>query len=96
MHFIGNTSRKKGKLQVKKKGGEVLMFGNEFMIGSIRTQSENLKKMLVQLESDENWAKNSSYYAKEMSDIEKCLRMIRKKDLESINICGSCVVCNVK
>lgn len=66
------------------------MFGNELTIGSIRAQSEHLKRILDNLESDENWKNNSAYYAKEISELEKCLRMIRKKDFESINKCDVC------
>ena len=80
------------KLQYKEKGGEQLMFGNELTIGSIRAQSEHLKRILSQLESDEHWCKNSAYYSKEMHDVEKHLRMIRKKDFESMNIYETCGV----
>ena len=68
------------------------MFGKELIIGSIRAQSEHLRKILHQLESDENWQKNSCYYSKEIHDVERCLRMIRKKDFESINIYETCGV----
>ena len=72
------------------------MFGDELTIGSIRAQSEHLKRILNQLESDECWKNNSSYYAKEVSDVEKCLRMIRKKDFESVNKCEVCESYGVK
>jgi hypothetical protein len=75
---------------MKKRGGEQLMFGNELTIGSIRVQSEHLKRILNQLESDECWKNNGYYYAKEISEVEKSLRMIRKKDFESINKCEVC------
>ena len=96
MHFIDNIKHKKYKLQIKKEGGEQLMFGNELTIGSIRAQSEHLKRILNQLESDEHWKNNSYYYAKEISEVEKCLRMIRKNDFESINKCGVCETYGVK
>ena len=95
MRFIDNIKRK-NRLQTKKKGGEQLMFGNELTIGSIRAQSEHLKRILNQLEANERWKNNSAYYAKEMSEVEKCLRMIRKNDIESINKCGVCETCGVK
>jgi hypothetical protein len=92
MRFIDNIRLKKGRLQAKKRGGEKSMFGNELTMGSIRAQSENLKKILAQLESDENWPNNSAYYSKELRDVERCLRIIRRKDFESINICEVCGV----
>ena len=95
MRFIDNIKRKK-KLQTKKRGGEQLMFGNELTIGSVRAQSEHLKRILNQLEADERWKNNSAYYAKEISEVEKCLRMIRKNDIESINRCEVCETCGVK
>jgi len=72
------------------------MFGNELIIGSIRAQSARLRKILNQMEVDERWKDNSAYYAKEISETEKCLRMIRKNDIESINKCGVCETCGVK
>ena len=72
------------------------MFGNELTIGSIRAQSERLKRILNQLEADEKWKNNSVYYAKEIYEVEKCLRIIRKGDIESINKCGVCETCGVK
>ena len=68
------------------------MFGSELIIGSIRAQSEHLKRILNQLESDEHWRRNSTYYSKEIHDVERCLRMIRKKDFEQINIHETCGV----
>ena len=59
-----------------------MMFGNELTIGSIRAQSNRLKEILVQMESDQRWNENSNYYAKEIHDIERHLRTIRKIDFE--------------
>ena len=87
---------KKYTLQIKKRGGEQLMFGDELIIGSIRAQSDHLKRILNQLESDDGWKNNSHYYAKEISEVERSLRMIRKKDLESINKCEVCETYGVK
>jgi len=84
MSFIDNIRRDR-KLKTKMKGGEQMMFGNELTIGSIRAQSESLKRILSQLEADERWKNNSAYYAKEISEIEKRLRMIRKNDIEPVN-----------
>jgi len=72
------------------------MFGNELIIGSIRAQSEHLKRILNQLEADERWKNNGVYYAKEISEVEKCLRMIRKNDIESIYRCEVYETCGVK
>lgn len=72
------------------------MFGNELTIGSIRAQSEHLKRIIDQLESDEHWENNSFYYAKEMYNLERSLRMIRKKDFESINKCEVCETYGIK
>lgn len=72
------------------------MFGNELTIGSIRAQVEHLKRTLNQMEADERWKNNFSYYAKEISEVEKCLRMIRKRDIESINRCEVCETCGMK
>jgi hypothetical protein len=95
MRFI-NKIKRKIRLQTKKRGGEQLMFGNELTIGSIRAQSEHLKRILNQMEVDERWKNNRVYYAKEISEVEKRLRMIRKNDIEPINICGVCETCGVK
>ena len=86
MLFTDNTKHKKERLQSRKRGGEQSMFGSELTIGSVRAQSEHLKRILSQLETDEHWLKNASYYSKEIHEIEKRLRMIRKKDFESTNI----------
>ena len=59
-----------------------MMFGNELTIGSIRAQSSRLKEILAQLENDERWGENSDYYAAEIRDVERHLRMIRKIDFE--------------
>ena len=68
-----------------------MMFGNELTIGSIRAQSNRLKEILSQLENDEHWNENNSYYAKEIHDVERHLRMIRKVDFErAIHRCAVC------
>lgn len=64
------------------------MFGDELIIGSVRAQANHLKEILSQIENDERWQDHSLYYAKEMHDIEKNLRRIRKTDFELINRCG--------
>ena len=64
------------------------MFGDELTIGSVRAQANRLKEILSQIENDEKWQDHSSYYAKEMYDIERNLRRIRKTDFELINRCG--------
>ena len=74
-------------LRIQKKGGEK-MFGDELTIGSVRAQANRLKEILSQIENDEKWQDHSSYYAKEMYDIERNLRRIRKTDFELINRCG--------
>lgn len=61
------------------------MFGDELIIGSVRVQTEHLKQILAQIEDDQRWKEHSLYYAKEMYDVEKNLRKIRKFDLEPIN-----------
>ena len=66
-----------------------MLFGNELTIGSIRAQSNRLKEILAQLESDERWHENSNYYAKEIHEVERHLRTIRKIDFErAIDKCG--------
>ena len=66
-----------------------MMFGNELTIGSIRAQSNRLKEILSHLESDERWQENSNYYAAEIHDVERHLRMIRKIDFErAVNKCS--------
>ena len=59
-----------------------MMFGNELTIGSIRAQSNRLKDILAQLESDERWHENCNYYATEIHDVERHLKIIRKIDFE--------------
>ena len=66
------------------------MFEDELLIGSIRAQSNRLRDLLSQLENDGSWRNNPTFYADEMKRIEKCLRMIRKSDLESIYECVEC------
>ena len=61
------------------------MFGDELVIGSIRAQSNRLEVILDQMETDELWKKNSSYYAREIREIERRLRKIRRIDIEQIN-----------
>ena len=61
------------------------MFGDELIIGSVRAQADHLKQILAQMEDDQRWKEHSLYYAKEMYDIEKNLRKIRKFDFEPIN-----------
>lgn len=91
MRFIDSIRHKvKEKLQLEKGGGELLMFGDELIIGGIRAQSEHLKRIVNQLECDEKWRENSFYYAKELHNVEKALRMIRKKDFESLHIYETC------
>jgi hypothetical protein len=64
------------------------MFGNELIIGSVRAQVNRLKEMLSQIETDGRCEDHMSYYAKELHDIEKNLRRIRKTDFELINRCS--------
>ncbi|MFA6078245.1 MAG: hypothetical protein WC779_00655 [Candidatus Omnitrophota bacterium] len=61
------------------------MFEDELIIGSVRAQTDRLKEILSQIENDERWKENRLYYAKEMHDIERNLRRIRKADLEPTN-----------
>ena len=61
------------------------MFGDELIIGSVRAQTDHLRQILAQLEDDQQWKAHSLYYAKEMYDVEKNLRKIRKFDFEPIN-----------
>jgi len=61
------------------------VFGDELIIGSVRAQANRLKQILDRLEDDCRWKDHSSYYAKEMHDIERDLRRIRKADFEHIN-----------
>ncbi|MFA4981030.1 MAG: hypothetical protein WC592_00995 [Candidatus Omnitrophota bacterium] len=60
------------------------MFEEELIIGGVRAQVNRLKDILSQIENDEKWKDHSSYYAKEMHDIERNLRRIRKTDFEPI------------
>jgi len=71
------------KLQTYKRGGEEL-FGNELIIGSVRAQANRLKDILCQMEADDRWTEDRSYYAIQMREIEKNLRWIRKSDFEHI------------
>jgi len=61
------------------------VFGDELIIGSVRTQANRLKNILDQIEADEKWKDHCMYYTKEIYDIERNLRRIRKADLEPIN-----------
>ena len=64
------------------------MFGNELMIGSVRAQVNRLKEILSQIEIDGRCEDHRSYYAKELHDVEKNLRRIRKEDFELLNRCS--------
>jgi hypothetical protein len=55
------------------------------MIGSVRAQAGRLKDVLAQIENDDKWKDHSSYYAKEIQEIEKNLRRIRKGYIEPIH-----------
>ena len=70
------------ELQYRGKGGEDV-FGEELMIGSVRTQVNRLNEMLTQLELDGQWKNHSLYYAREIRDVERRLRAIRKADFET-------------
>ena len=71
-------------LRIYKKGGEEL-FGDELIIGSVRAQTNRLKEILGQMEADERWTEQRSYYASQMREIENNLRKIRKADFEHID-----------
>lgn len=60
------------------------MFGNELLIGSIRAQRDRLKSILHEIEDDAHWRERGLYYARELREIEKGLRRIRKADFEPI------------
>jgi hypothetical protein len=92
MHLIDKIRHNQKKLRLSKEGGERLMLSDELTIGSIRAQAERLKHIINQLESDGRWKENGIYYAKEIHNIEKTLRMIRKKDFESMHIYETCGV----
>lgn len=92
MHSTGSIKSRNMRLQYDRKGGEKLMFGKELIIGGIRAQIERLKTIVTHLESDEKWKNNGCYYYKEMQEVEKALRIIRKKDLELTNIFETCGV----
>ena len=74
-------------LRIYKEGGEEL-FGDELIIGSVRAQANRLKEILCQMEADERWQEQRSYYAGQMREIENNLRRIRKADFEHINKCS--------
>ena len=61
------------------------MFDDELTIGCVRAQTNRLKGILSQIENDEKWKEHALYYAKEIHDVEKNLRSIRKTDFESIS-----------
>lgn len=61
------------------------MFEDELLIGSIRTQANRLKEVLSQMEMDIRWKEHGAYYAREIHDIERSLKKIRKEELELIN-----------
>jgi hypothetical protein len=60
------------------------VFDEELVIGSVKAQVNRLSEMSSRLELDGRWKDHSLYYASEMRDIEKRLRMIRKVDFENI------------
>lgn len=66
-------------------GREVNMFDDEIIIGSIRAQSDRLESILDQMERDELWKRNSSFYAIQIQEIERRLRRIRRNDIEPLN-----------
>ena len=64
------------------------MFRNEVVIGSVRAQVDHLKDILSQMETDGCWEDHGSYYAREIHDIEKKLRNIRKADFDPADGCN--------
>ncbi len=62
-----------------------MLFQSEILTGSIRAQVIRLKRILDEIESDEKYMSHGFYYAKEIKDVERSLRAIRKNDLERIN-----------
>ena len=61
------------------------MFDDELTIGCVRAQANRLKEIVSQIENDEKWKEHALYYAKEIHDVEKDLRSIRKTDFEAMN-----------
>jgi hypothetical protein len=59
---------------------------DEAVLSSIRAQAGLLDKLLKQMEEDERWKKNAAYYAREIQEVERHLRRIRRSDLEVIDI----------
>ena len=70
-------------LRDHKKGGES-SFKEEMIIGSVKAQTNRLTEVVSQMEIDGLCEDHSSYYAKEIRDIEQNLRRIRKMDFEPI------------
>jgi hypothetical protein len=60
------------------------MFVNEVVIGSIKAQANRLNSLVGQLEIDNRWKDQRSYYASEIYMVEKSLRDIRKLEFEHI------------
>jgi len=60
------------------------MFQDEVVIGSIKAQANRLRHIISLIEADERWRENRSFYAKEIHDVERGLKMIRRIDFEPI------------
>lgn len=60
----------------------------EMVVGNMRAQANLLKQIVAQLELDENWGTYCEYYARELYDIEKALRMIRKMQFKRVYKCS--------
>lgn len=60
------------------------MFGDDLIISGVRAQTDRLKDILSQMESDEKWKHNRIFYSHRLKEIEKALRKIRKQDFEPV------------
>jgi hypothetical protein len=66
-------------LRYHRKGGESL-FKEDAIIWSVKTQVNRLEEVMSQMEIDERLEEHSPYYLREIRQIERDLKKIRKMD----------------
>jgi len=62
------------------------MYIDDLVVRSVKAEISHLKRMIDQIEVDMQWRENSEYYAKEIRNVEKSLRKVRKAEFEPMSI----------
>ena len=65
------------------------MGNHDPIIGGIRTQANQLRELLTQIESDLQWRENSGFYAQQLHEVEWNLRKLRKRKIRKQDVAGT-------